>query len=76
MRPPLISLNNLKSTALIGISGIDEEGELLDFDYQEVRVAQAIIEHPERFTWRQTTPSLMKCDDSFGKPISSRSPVH
>lgn len=31
--------------ALIGISGIDEEGELLDFDYQEVRVAQAIIEH-------------------------------
>ncbi|PID43072.1 MAG: DeoR/GlpR family transcriptional regulator [Proteobacteria bacterium] len=31
--------------ALIGISGIDNEGELLDFDYQEVRVAQAIIEH-------------------------------
>ncbi len=30
--------------AIIGISGIDDEGELLDFDYQEVRVAQAIIE--------------------------------
>lgn len=29
--------------AIIGISGIDDEGELLDFDYQEVRVAQAII---------------------------------
>ncbi len=29
---------------VIGISGIDSEGELLDFDYREVRVAQAIIE--------------------------------
>ena len=29
--------------ALIGISGIDEDGTLLDFDYQEVRVSQAII---------------------------------
>ncbi|GAA0635890.1 DeoR/GlpR family transcriptional regulator [Halomonas beimenensis] len=26
-----------------GISGIDEDGSLLEFDYQEVRVAQAII---------------------------------
>lgn len=32
-------------TAIIGISGIDNDGDLLDFDYQEVRVAQAIIEH-------------------------------
>ncbi len=30
---------------LIGISAIDEEGTLLDFDYREVKVAQAIIEH-------------------------------
>ncbi len=29
--------------ALLGISGIDEDGSLLDFDYQEVRVSQAII---------------------------------
>jgi DeoR family glycerol-3-phosphate regulon repressor len=28
---------------VIGISGIDDEGSLLDFDYREVRVAQAII---------------------------------
>ncbi|MEY3017057.1 MAG: hypothetical protein RL336_192 [Pseudomonadota bacterium] len=28
---------------IIGISGIDSEGSLLDFDYREVRVAQAII---------------------------------
>ncbi|EAR08727.1 DeoR/GlpR family DNA-binding transcription regulator [Reinekea blandensis] len=30
---------------LIGISAIDAEGALLDFDYREVKVAQAIIEH-------------------------------
>ncbi|MFK7161314.1 DeoR/GlpR family transcriptional regulator [Marinospirillum sp. MEB164] len=28
---------------IIGISGIDEDGSLLDFDYQEVRIAQAIM---------------------------------
>jgi DeoR family glycerol-3-phosphate regulon repressor len=28
---------------IIGISGIDADGSLLDFDYREVRVAQAII---------------------------------
>ena len=30
---------------IIGISGIDNDGSLLDFDYREVRVAQAIIEN-------------------------------
>jgi DeoR family transcriptional regulator, glycerol-3-phosphate regulon repressor len=30
---------------IIGTSGIDEDGTLLDFDYREVRVAQAIIEN-------------------------------
>ena len=30
---------------IIGISGIDSDGTLLDFDYREVRVAQAIIEN-------------------------------
>lgn len=30
---------------IIGISGIELDGTLLDFDYQEVRVAQAIVEH-------------------------------
>ena len=29
--------------AVIGASAIDEDGALLDFDYREVRVAQAII---------------------------------
>lgn len=30
---------------IIGISGIEADGSLLDFDYQEVRVAQAIIKN-------------------------------
>jgi DeoR family glycerol-3-phosphate regulon repressor len=30
---------------IIGISGIDDDGSLLDYDYREVRVAQTIIEH-------------------------------
>jgi DeoR family glycerol-3-phosphate regulon repressor len=31
--------------ALIGISGIETDGSLRDFDYREVKVAQTIIEH-------------------------------
>lgn len=34
--------------AVIGASAIDEDGSLLDFDYREVRVAQAIIRHARR----------------------------
>lgn len=30
---------------IIGISAIDDDGTLLDFDYREVRVAQTILEH-------------------------------
>jgi DeoR family glycerol-3-phosphate regulon repressor len=31
--------------AVIGVSAIDEDGSLLDYDYREVKVAQAIIEN-------------------------------
>lgn len=31
--------------AILGISGIDEDGALLDYDYREVRVSQAIIKN-------------------------------
>ncbi|MGU3494256.1 DeoR/GlpR family DNA-binding transcription regulator [Xanthobacteraceae bacterium A53D] len=34
--------------AIVGASAIDEDGTLLDFDYQEVRVSQAIIENARR----------------------------
>ncbi len=35
-------------TAIIGASAIDEDGALLDFDYREVQVAQAIIANARR----------------------------
>jgi DeoR family glycerol-3-phosphate regulon repressor len=35
---------------LIGISGIEQDGSLRDFDLREVKVAQAIIEH-SRSVW-------------------------
>ena len=34
--------------AIIGASSIDEDGCLLDFDYQEVRVARAILEQARK----------------------------
>jgi len=34
--------------AVIGASAIDDAGTLLDFDYREVRVSQAIIQHTRR----------------------------
>ncbi|MFZ5724079.1 MAG: DeoR/GlpR family DNA-binding transcription regulator [Pseudomonadota bacterium] len=34
--------------ALVGTSGIDEDGTLLDFDYHEVRVSQAMIANARR----------------------------
>jgi len=45
---------------IIGISGIDEDGTLLEFDYQEVRVAQALI--------RNSRQVLLACDHTkFGR---------
>ncbi len=41
---------------VIGISGIDEDGALLDFDYHEVRVARAIVEN-SRKVWLVTDHS-------------------
>lgn len=34
--------------AVIGVSAIDEDGSLLDYDYREVRVAQAIISNARK----------------------------
>jgi DeoR family glycerol-3-phosphate regulon repressor len=33
---------------IIGISGVDTDGDLLDFDYREVRVARSIIDNSRR----------------------------
>jgi DeoR family glycerol-3-phosphate regulon repressor len=32
---------------IIGISGISADGALLDFDFREVKVSQAILEHTQ-----------------------------
>ena len=51
--------------AIIGISGIDEDGCLLDFDYQEVRVAQALI--------RNSRQVVLACDHTkFGRHAMTR----
>lgn len=47
--------------ALIGISGIEEDGTLRDFDYREVKVARAIIEHA-RQVW------VLADHSKFGRP--------
>jgi len=46
---------------LIGISGIEDDGSLRDFDYREVKVARAIIEH-SREVW------LAADHSKFGRP--------
>lgn len=46
---------------LIGISGIEADGTLRDFDYREVKVAQTIIQH-SREVW------LAADNSKFGRP--------
>ncbi len=51
--------------AVIGISAIDLDGTLLDFDYREVKVAQTIIRHARRV--------FLAADHSkFGRPAMAR----
>jgi DeoR family glycerol-3-phosphate regulon repressor len=50
---------------IIGISGIDPDGTLLDYDYREVRVAQAIMRNARRV--------FLAADHSkFGRPAMVR----
>lgn len=51
--------------AVIGASGIDADGALLDFDYREVRVAQAIISNARHV--------VLVCDETkFGRSAPVR----
>ncbi len=50
---------------VIGISGIDEDGTLVDFDYQEIRSAQAIIQNSR-------TVFLMADHSKFGRRAMMR----
>lgn len=50
---------------IIGISGIDTDGTLVDFDYQEVRVAQALISNSRQV--------VLACDHTkFDRPAMIR----
>ncbi len=62
---------------IIGVSSIDEDGTLLDYDYREVRVAQTIIEQ-SREVWLQTTPSsaaARSCAWVTSRRSTSSSPI-
>lgn len=51
--------------AIIGTSGIEDDGSLMDFDYQEVRVSQALLANCRR--------SILACDHSkFGRKAMIR----
>ena len=57
--------NPLADPGIIGISGIDEEGNLLDYDYREVAVARTIIECSRRVF-------LVTDRSKFGRPAMVR----
>jgi DeoR family transcriptional regulator, glycerol-3-phosphate regulon repressor len=50
---------------IVGVSGIDEDGSLLDFDYQEARNAEAILANS-----RQTI--LVTGHTKFGRRATTR----
>lgn len=50
---------------IIGISGVDESGDLLDFDYREVAVARTIVENSRRIY-------LAMDRSKFGRPALVR----
>ena len=58
--------------AIIGASAIDEEGALLDFDYREVQVAQAIIANA-RSVMLVADPQNSAAARRCASPISARS---
>jgi DeoR family glycerol-3-phosphate regulon repressor len=59
--------------AVIGVSAIDEDGSLLDYDYREVRVAQAIIKNARKVILVADT---MKLERSAPIRIGHISQIH
>jgi DeoR family glycerol-3-phosphate regulon repressor len=60
-------------TAVIGTSAIDEDGALLDFDYREVQVAQAIIANARRVI---LVADASKCERSAPVRIAHLEQIH
>ena len=59
--------------AVIGASAIDDDGALLDFDYREVRVAQAIIENARNVILVADAMKFDALARRCGSAISARS---
>ena len=63
--------------AIIGISGIDFDGALLDFDHREVRVAQTILDNARRvFLVADHTKFGPQRHGPAGRDGTGRRPVH
>ena len=67
--------------AIIGVSAIDPDGSLLDFDYREVRVAQAIIANARHVIlvsdsskFERTAPVRIAHLDQIGTFVTDRCP--
>ena len=67
--------------AVIGASAIDEDGALLDFDYREVRVAQAIIANARHVVlvsdstkFERTAPVRLARLEQIGTFVTDRCP--
>lgn len=67
--------------AIIGASAIDEDGSLLDYDYREVKVAQAIIENTRRtvlvadsMKYRRSAPVRIAHFSQLGNFVTDRAP--
>lgn len=67
--------------AIIGVSAIDEDGSLLDYDYREVKVAQAIIENArhtilvaDSMKYERTAPVRIGHISQLGSFVTDRPP--
>ena len=61
---------------LIGISGIEADGTLRDFDYREVKVAQPSLSSRARSGWRPTKQVQPPGDGGTGDAGADRAAVH
>ena len=61
---------------VIGISGIDNDGSLLDFDYHEVKIAQAIIPFPPGVPGRRPHQVRRNAMVNLGNLSPDPRPVH
>jgi hypothetical protein len=62
--------------AVIGASAIDEEGTLLDFDYREVRIAQAILYQARKTILVADTTKFERARAGADRPADGHRHIH